>query len=255
MPAIPAIDLTSFVQFAGLVFAHAPRDRVRGLDVVCSEYPPHGGMGGGILALPDFDREEFAEGKRLSADYLAQIARATGGKRQELIVEWAEKLYDARVQRRIGLVKSWGNLSHLRTELYLYQSAVVIPLLASAHLDDFEIEAIRLALEGRESDWLADVVPHLPSEGAAAENSSTDTTAAPDVVKDPIAVQREAWVDVYIAEVLRVKKKCITRTDFWKTAGYREATAFERWQRNDPRTSKRADRAFRRILAEKPHLK
>ena len=67
-------------------------------------------MDGGIVALPNFDREEYAERKRLGADYLAQIARATSTKRQELIVEWAEKLYDARVQRRIGLVKSWGNL-------------------------------------------------------------------------------------------------------------------------------------------------
>ena len=68
-------------------------------------------------------------------------------------------------------------------------------------------------------------------------------------------MQRVAWVDEYIAEVLRVKSKRITKTDFWEMAGYREATPFERWQRNDPQTSKRADRAFRRILAGKPHLK
>jgi hypothetical protein len=74
------------------------------------------GMGGGIVALPDFDREEFAERKRLGADYLAQIARATVTNRQELIVEWAEKLYDAHAQRRTGLVKSWGDFSQLRTE-------------------------------------------------------------------------------------------------------------------------------------------
>src|ERR1035441_4291975 len=118
-------------------------------------------MGGGIVMSPDFDRVEFAERKRLGADYLAQIARATGTKRQELIVEWAEKLYDARVQRRIGLVKSWGDLSLLRTELYLYQSAIVMPLLAPVHPDDFEIEAVRVALEGRESDWLGERVSSL----------------------------------------------------------------------------------------------
>ena len=41
------------------------------------------------------DREQFAERKVLGAAYLARIARATGEKRQELLVEWAEKLYDA----------------------------------------------------------------------------------------------------------------------------------------------------------------
>ena len=210
------------------------------------------------MAPPDFDREEFAEPKRLGADYLAQIARATGTKRQErqeLIVEWAEKLYDARVQRRIGLVKSWGDVSLLRADLFLFQSATVMPLLAPVHPDDFEIEAVRVALEGRESDWLADVVPHLPAEGAAAENSGADASAAPDAVKDPIAVQRKARVDEYIAEVLRVKKKRLSRTDIWKAAGYGDATAFERWQRNDSRTTKRDDRAFSKILTEKPHLK
>ena len=207
------------------------------------------------MALPDFDREEFAECKRLGADYLAQMARATGTKRRELIVEWAEKLYDARVQRRIGLVKSWGDLSLLRSELSFYQSTVVMPLLAPVHPDDFEIEAVRLALEGRESYWLADVVPHLPAASAAAENSGVDASAASDVVKDPIAVQRKAWVDEYIAEVRRVKKKRISRTAIWEAAGYTNATTFERWQRNHPRTTRADDTAFSRILTDKPHLK
>jgi len=90
----------------------------------------------------DMDREEFAQRKRLGAEYLGPIARATGEQRKELIVEWAEKLYDAQAQSRIGLVKSLEDLSHLLTDLYLYCSGTVMPLLDAARPDDSEREAI-----------------------------------------------------------------------------------------------------------------
>jgi len=213
-------------------------------------------MCGGIVVPRNIDREEFAERKRLGAEYLFQIARTTGEKRQELIVEWAEKLYDARAQRRTGLVKSWSDVSLLRTELFLFQSGTVMPLLAAAHPDDFEIQAIRLALEGRESNWLADIVQRFPAESAAEENSGPPAASgAPVVSEDLIAAQRRARVDEYIDGVFRCKRKHIFRSDIWRAAGYGDATAFERWQRNDRRTSKQHDKSFSRILAEKPHLK
>ena len=67
--------------------------------------------------------------------------------------------------------------------------------------------------------------------------------------------KRRAQVDEYIEEVFRVKKKRIFRNAIWKAAGYREATEFERWQRNDPRSSKKHDSDFTSVLTEKPHLK
>ena len=203
----------------------------------------------------NMDREEFAEGKRLVAEYLSRIARANGEKRTELIVECAEKLYRSRAQRRIGLVKSVGDISPLLGELRCYQSLTVMPLLAVACLDDCEIEAIRLALAGRESELLGEIALRLPMEAAVNENSGS---APKDVLldsEDPIAAKRRAQVDEYIDEVLRVKKKRIFRTTFWKAAGYRGATEFERWQRNDPRSTEEYDRVFTRVLTEKPHLK
>jgi hypothetical protein len=59
------------------------------------------------------DRERFAEHKRLGAEYLARIARASAAERKELLVEWAEKLYDAHAQRRMDLLKSLDDISLL----------------------------------------------------------------------------------------------------------------------------------------------
>jgi hypothetical protein len=202
------------------------------------------------------DREEFEERKRIGAEYLFRIARASGEKRRELLVEWAEKLYDARANLRMSLVKSVDDLPPLLAELRLLYSGTVMPLLAAAQPNDSEAEAIRLALEGRESECLAELMRRLPAEAAAEENSGGAAQGAPAGKReDPIAAKRRARVDEYLDEVFRVKKKRIFRRDIWKTAGYQSATEFQRWQRNDPRSSKVHDRAFTRVLTEKPHLK
>ena len=168
-------------------------------------------------------------------------------------MEWAEALYDGHAHRRIGLVKSQGDILRLRADLQIYYSGTVIPLLADSRPDDFEIEAIRLALRGRESAWVAEIALRLPPEAAADENSAQGAAAGRS--EDPIPATRRAQVDEYIAEVARVKKKRISRSLFWKAAGFLHATEFERWQRNDPRCSKQHARAFTRVLTEKPHLK
>lgn len=202
----------------------------------------------------NMDREEFAERQRIGAQYLSRIARATGEKRQGLLVEWAEKLYDANVQRRTVLVKSFADISILLMELRCYLSGTVIPLLTVASPSESEVEAIRLAIAGRESEWLASISQRFPAEALAEENSVPAPNVAPARSEDLVATQRRARVDKYIEEVFRIKKKRITRTDFWRASGYRSATEFERWQRNDSRTSKDHDRSFTRVLTEKPHL-
>jgi hypothetical protein len=201
------------------------------------------------------DREEFAERKRICAEYLSRIARATSEKRLELIVECAEKLYVANVRRREGLAKSLDDVSLLLIEFRLYLSGTIMPLLSVVRPTDSECEAIRLALEGRESEWLAEICRRFPAEELAEETSVSTGSVAPVRSEALVARQRRARVDEYIEEVLRVKKKRISRSDIWKEAGHRDATAFERWQRNDSRTSKVHDRHFTRILTEKPHLK
>jgi hypothetical protein len=115
------------------------------------------------------NREEFAERKLVCAEYLARIARATHDQRKELFAECAEKLSDPYAQRRIGLMKSLADLSPLLVDLDLYYSATVIPLLAAARPNDSESEAIRLAIAGRTSAWLARIALLFPAEAAAVE--------------------------------------------------------------------------------------
>jgi hypothetical protein len=69
------------------------------------------------------------------------------------------------------------------------------------------------------------------------------------------AAQRRKAVDAYIDEVFDKTGKRITRTDIWKSARYKNRTDFQRWQRNDPKTSRTAKERFPRLLKEKPHLK
>jgi hypothetical protein len=69
------------------------------------------------------------------------------------------------------------------------------------------------------------------------------------------ADERREAVQDYIDEVLEKTEKRITKTDFWKSARYKTRSDFERWQRNDPKTSRTAHERFTRLLSEKPHLK
>ena len=59
----------------------------------------------------------------------------------------------------------------------------------------------------------------------------------------------------YIAEVRRcTDRKNFSRRNFWQDLGYSDATEFERWQRDDPRTTPTAREKFERVLRTKPHL-
>jgi hypothetical protein len=205
---------------------------------------------------PKMDREEFAERKRVGAEYLSRIARVPAEKRKDLLVEWAEKLYDAHAQRRMVLLKSLDDISPFLADLRLFYSGTVMALLAAGRPDDLESEAIRLAMDGRESHWLAKIVLLFPVDATAEETSGPAARGARAGSADPTAAKRRALVDAYMAEVLRVKNKRIFRSDIWKEAGYKDATAFQRWQRNDRRSSESDNRAFTRLLLiGKPHLK
>jgi hypothetical protein len=77
-----------------------------------------------------------------------------------------------------------------------------------------------------------------------------------DAVSSLSSADRRALVDGYIEEVLRLTGRRVTRTQIWKTAGYSAPTEFQRWQRNDPGTTKAAHEKFVRYLQiEKPDLK
>jgi hypothetical protein len=149
------------------------------------------------------------------------------------------------------------DISLFRFDLSLYYSGTIMPLFAEARPGDVESEAIRLAIAGRDSYWLGKIALRFPVEAAAEENSGPAAKGDQrDGSPDPTAAKRRALVDAYMAEVLRVKNKRIFRSDIWKEAGYKDATAFQRWQRNDRRSSESDNRAFTRLLLMgKPHLK
>jgi hypothetical protein len=101
---------------------------------------------------------------------------------------------------------------------------------------------------------LADGVS-MPTGGSEALPGQEPTLIVPDT-GNVTSTDRRALVDAYIEEVLREKGSQITRTDIWKSAGYKTRTEFERWERNDQnRPNKAAHENFTRILFEKPHLK
>jgi hypothetical protein len=69
------------------------------------------------------------------------------------------------------------------------------------------------------------------------------------------AEQRLAAINNYIREVGEKTGKKITKKQIWSEELYKSPTEFERWQRADPKATKKATDVFNGILAEKPHLK
>ena len=89
----------------------------------------------------------------------------------------------------------------------------------------------------------------------AAEPSGTDPTrtdSRPAVsVTNGGGTDRRAAVDAFIAKLSDAGRK-ITRKQIWTVAGYTNATEFERFQRDDNRTTQSAAAAFNRVLNMKP---
>jgi hypothetical protein len=110
--------------------------------------------------------------------------------------------------------------------------------------------------------------PLTAADPAALKLSvSEDTNPYPDRRKKPersrkqrsipdrVAAERRKAVEAYIDEVFEKTGERITKIDFLRSAGYRNRTEFQRWQRNDPKTTKIANERFIRVLKGKPHLK
>ena len=99
------------------------------------------------------------------------------------------------------------------------------------------------------------------AEGTASQADDGASTADRDEVASPSGppavptTSNRAAVDAYIEEVLAATGQRINRRMFWKAAGYKHPTDFERWQRGDKRTTKTARVNFERVLRTKPHLK
>ena len=90
-----------------------------------------GSPGGGIIFPKDMDREDFAERRRIGADYLARMARGSAEQRRDLLLEWAVKLYDGHAGRRVALLDPPGNIGQLVADLRLYYSGTIVPLVSN----------------------------------------------------------------------------------------------------------------------------
>ena len=116
------------------------------------------------------------------------------------------------------------------------------------------MESVGRATRHRLSELAVKPVPKPQKHKGRVKRLQKETKAVVSVLarsrKPPS--ERRALVDEFIALVLQETGERITRTDIWRTAGYREATDFERFQRNDRRASKASTATFSRILQMEP---
>ena len=165
-------------------------------------------------------------------------------------------------------LRSRGELEPDQAIAYLFRAAVKRFVGAVRRLDDAELleELVSLDMNPPGSlheawelhadlvpiiDHLRDKIPNPLLEDSLLRRIMASTTKGSP---DSISERRQA-VDAYIEEVREATGKRITRKDFWREAGYKAPSDFERWQRNDPKTTKAAERNFDRVLRDKPHLK
>ena len=88
-------------------------------------------------------------------------------------------------------------------------------------------------------DAVANRVPAQPDE--LPEHATTD--------------QKAQAVKAFLTEAQAATGEQFLKQDIWRAAGYEVATEFERWQRNDRKATKAADRNIRRVLREKQYRK
>jgi hypothetical protein len=106
----------------------------------------------------------------------------------------------------------------------------------------------------------AELCVTLESEAPFGEHQAAmlhETAAAPDISEaqsDTEAQRNKARVDEFIREMRRQPgQNRFSRRDFWTEAGYTNATEFQRWQRNDWRTTHTARNRFEKLLTKGPH--
>jgi len=105
-------------------------------------------------------------------------------------------------------------------------------------------QAYRLGEKVRQSDEWLTLAKAIADAQIAPQPSPSTAGGKP--------ADRRAMVDAYIAEILTKTGGRISRKDIWLVAGYDSATEFERFQRNDQRTTQIATTNFNRVLGMKP---
>lgn len=107
----------------------------------------------------------------------------------------------------------------------------------------------------------ADACRELSAEAFRLERSPRVSEAKSEALADDAVAAdsagnsgNRARINAYMAEVLSKRAKKISRKEIWVSAGYSDATEFERWQRGASNTTKAAIERFERVLRDKPHL-
>lgn len=95
-------------------------------------------------------------------------------------------------------------------------------------------------------------IPDATTGGPADEATAMPASGPPT---DPSGTDNRARIDAYLAEITQKFGTALTRADLWKSAGYTEATEFERWQSGNQRATHKARRTFEKMLRERPHLR
>lgn len=190
---------------------------------------------------PNTDRAAWVERTKLCAEYLPRIGASVDDARKAILCELASKLFDSWAKRRIELVKTEDNLRAFSSDMGTYLSMIVMPCLSAVALNDVEVGAIQLSVAGRRQDWLGEAVERI-SIGSSESTAKADSDSPMD---------RRAAIDAFIARLERAGWK-ITRKDIWMSAGYKDATEFQRFQRGDAKATKSAVSNFSRILTMAP---
>ncbi len=107
-----------------------------------------------------------------------------------------------------------------------------------------EGQLIPVGMETKRVDALRQLVPKWEKAGPEIRESGS---------LESVAQQRRKAVDLYIMELEAKTGRRITRSDIWRSAGYSEATQFERWEKNIRGTAA-ADRRISQVLRAKPHM-
>jgi hypothetical protein len=89
-------------------------------------------------------------------------------------------------------------------------------------------------------------------EPAGTVNEMNMATTAPRAAVVQIGLSPRKRVEAFLEAASTRALSKVTKTMFWKAAGYAEATPFEDFQEGKPRTSKAAQRSFERLLAMSP---
>lgn len=97
-------------------------------------------------------------------------------------------------------------------------------------------------------------VPETANTEHVSKATKVPTPKPTSSQQGPRAAARRRAVDAYIEEGWAEGRK-IKRMDIWKQLGHDDPTEFQRWQRDDPRTTLGAAKKIERLLEKKPHLK